>query len=423
VTLHPLPGPVAALDADVRVPTSKSLTNRALIAAAAADGGQIVRPLECEDTRLLSEALRQAGWPLDWGDSIRIGAREPVPRARVDLGNSGTGSRLILGLLASVPGSFTVDGTPRLRERPMAPLITALHELGSTIESRHGCLPVTLRGRRLEGGELRIRPGVSSQFVSSLLLAAPLMTRGLDLEVLGSVPSRPYLDLTHQVLAAFGATVETVGNRWRVDPGGLRGIAFTVEGDWSAMAFPAAAAAVVGGRVAISPLTVESAQGDRAVCEILRQAGVAVDFVGETVEVRGPAARPFDADLEHTPDAFPALAVVAAAGPPGSVIRGLDHLKHKESDRLAVMLDNLDRLGAVIEHENAAIRVVRPFVRNRNRPIAVTAAADHRIAMAMAVAGLATGGLELDDVECVGKSFPGFWGMWEDLISGAEDPR
>ncbi|MEE4272205.1 MAG: 3-phosphoshikimate 1-carboxyvinyltransferase [Thermoanaerobaculales bacterium] len=418
-----LPGPVGNLDADVRVPTSKSLTNRALIAAAAADGGEVLRPLDCEDTRLLADALRQAGWPVEWGSSIRIGPRETVSRIRVDLGNSGTGSRLILGLLACVPGSFTVDGTPRLRERPMAPLIEALGELGSTIESRDGRLPVTLKGGRLAGGKLRITPEVSSQFVSSLLLAAPLMTRGLDLEVLGTVPSRPYLDLTEQTLTAFGATVEALENRWRVEPGGIRPTSFAVEGDWSAMAFPAAAAAVAGGRVGIRPLDGESAQGDRAICGILRRAGVAIDFVGETVDVRGPADRPFDASLEDAPDAFPALAVVAAAGPPGTVLRGLDHLRHKECDRLAVMLSNLGRLGAGIEREQGEIRVVRPMDRHRKRRVAVTAAADHRIAMAMAVAGLATGGLELDDADCVGKSFPGFWSMWKGLLDGSGELR
>lgn len=416
----PLPGPVGAIDADVRIPTSKSLTNRALIAAAAAGGGEIIRPLDCEDTRLLAAALQQAGWPVEWDGAIRMGPRDHVARAHVDLGNSGTGSRLILGLLACVPGCFTVDGTPRLRERPMLPLIDALEELGSTISSSEGALPVTVNGGRLEGGFLRIRPEVSSQFVSSLLLAAPLMERGLDLEVLGAVPSRPYLNLTQQVLKAFGATVEAGKNRWRVSPGGLRRTTYAVEGDWSAMAFAAAAAAVAGGRVGIGPLSSESAQGDLVICEILRRAGLDVSFIGETIEIRGPATRAFEADLEHSPDAFPALAVVAAAGPEGTVLRGLDHLRHKECDRLAVMLDNLGRLGAGIERDGSVIRVARSLKRNLHRNVPVTAAADHRIAMAMAVASLVTGGVVIDDHECVGKSYPGFWRMWEQLVEGAE---
>lgn len=418
-----LPGPVAGIRATVRVPTSKSLTNRALIAAAAADGGRILQPLECEDTRLLAAALGHAGWRVAWGSDIEIGAREPVGFARVDLGNSGTGSRLILGLLACVPGRFLIDGTPRLRQRPMAPLVDALRELGSMIDGRDGCLPVEIRGGRLAGGRLRIRPEVSSQFVSSLLLAAPLMTCGLDLEVIGPVPSRPYLDLTLEVLEFFGATVEIESSaRWRVSPGGLRPTSYPVEGDWSAVAFAAAAVAVAGGEVRIGPVSAWSAQGDRVVCDVLTAAGLEIDFDGNELIVRGPATRPFTADLSDSPDLFPAMSVVAAAGPAGSVLKGLDHLKHKESDRLTVMIDNLRRLGAGIESESSSFRVVKSLDREGYGRVTVTAAGDHRIAMAMAVAGLAAGGLELDDDECVVKSFPGFWRMWDQLLVGVVSP-
>jgi 3-phosphoshikimate 1-carboxyvinyltransferase len=188
---HPgrrLPGPISGIDAVVEIPTSKSLTNRALIAAAAAGGGRIHRPLDCEDTRLLAGALDQAGWPVTWEETITVGPRRSVERATVNLGNSGTGARLILGLLACVRGRFRVDGTERLRQRPMLPLIEALVSLGSKIRSRNGFLPVDLSGRRLMGGFLQIEPGVSSQFVSSLLLAAPLMENGLELEVVGPLP-------------------------------------------------------------------------------------------------------------------------------------------------------------------------------------------------------------------------------------------
>ena len=418
-----LPGPVSGIRAAVRVPTSKSLTNRALITAAAANGGRILRPLDCEDTRLLAGALGQAGWRVEWSDDLYIGARGMVESARIDLGNSGTGSRLILGLLACVPGRFRVDGTPRLRERPMAPLVDALRDLGAPIDSRGGYLPVEIQGGCLAGGTLRIRPEVSSQFVSSLLLAAPLMVGGLDLEVIGPLPSRPYLDLTREVLEHYGATVDTESNsRWRVNPGGLEPVDYTVEGDWSAVAFAAAAVAVVGGEVHIGPLSAQSAQGDRVVCDILSAAGLAVEFRGEELVVRGPASRPFTADLSNAPDLFPALSVVAVAGPAGSVLNGLDHLRHKESDRLAVMIENLRRLGAKIEASTSSFRVVKGLSQTGIGKTAVTAAGDHRIAMAMAVAGLATGGLELDDDECVGKSFPGFWSMWDQLLEGSTSP-
>ncbi len=417
-----LPGPRCGINASVRVPSSKSLTNRALIASAAADGGRIRRPLDCDDTRLLASALSQAGWPVVWDGDIIVGRRTPVPKAEVNLGNSGTGARLILGLLACVPGRFSVDGTARLRQRPMLPLVEALAALGSEIRSAAGRLPVDLVGGALTGGHLRLRPEVSSQFVSSLLLAAPLMQHGLDLEVIGPVPSRPYLDLTGDVMEHFGASINRdEKDRWKVEPGGLRPATYVVEGDWSAMAFAAAAVAVAGGVVTVGPLSATSSQGDRAICSILERAGLEIRFSGEDLRISGCATRSFEADLTATPDLFPALVVVAAAGPEGSVLSGLDHLKHKESDRLTVMVGNLGRLGAVFDLGPASVVVRRGVDRNRSEVARVTAADDHRVAMAMAVAALAAGAVELDDERCVGKSYPGFWTMWAELVDGGRD--
>ena len=417
-----LPGPIRDLGGAVEVPTSKSLTNRALVVAAAAGGGRIVKPLDCEDTRLLAAALAHAGWPVDWGEEIIVGRRRSETAAEVDLGNSGTGSRLIVGLLACVPGRFRIDGTPRLRQRPMKPLLDALVDLGAEISSEGGFLPVDVSGRRIEGGSIRIRPEVSSQFVSSLLLAGPLMRDGVHVEVLGPLPSRPYLELTRQVLQTFGAVVSSDGpTTWRVEPGGLRPTNSDIEGDWSAVAFAAAAIAVAGGSVSVGPVSPTSAQGDRAVCEILQRAGVDVRYSGDEVVFEGRATRAFDADLTATPDLFPALSVVAAAGPTGTCLSGLDHLKHKESDRLAVMIENLGRLGAAFDTSASSIRVRRPIIPNGSNGTPVTAADDHRVAMAMAVAALTAGPLELDDDSCVVKSFPGFWRMWRRLVESGYD--
>ena len=299
----------------------------------------------------------------------------------------------------------------------MTPLVEALEQLGSRIASRDGGLPVDIEGRRLAGGSTRIRPEVSSQFVTSLLLAAPLMERGLEIDVVGPIPSRPYLDLTLQVLLHFGATIETVdARRWRVAPGGLRPTVFAVEGDWSAAAFLAAAVAVAGGRVEVGPLSADSRQGDRSVCEILQRAGLDFEFGGATLEISGSVNRPVRAELSDTPDLFPALCVVAASAPAGSVLRGLEHLKHKESDRLTVMRDNLERLGARFELDKGELRVVRSIRRDGPGGVVVTAAGDHRIAMAMAVAALASGPIVLDDDRCVSKSFPRFWETWASLV-------
>ncbi len=415
-----LPGPRAGLQGSVELPPSKSLTNRALIAAAAAGGGVIVSPLDCDDTRVLAAALAAAGWPVVWREDIEIGARVvPGERVRLDLANSGTGARLILGLLAACPGLTIVDGSARLRQRPMAPLLETLSELGARIRATNDGLPIEVDGMVLNGGGATIRPEVSSQFVSSLVLAAPLMARGLDLEVVGPLPSAPYLDLTEDVMRAFGGELEVSSDRrrWRVAPVPLQRTHYAVEGDWSAAAFVLAAVAVAGGEVIVHPLDPASRQGDRALLGILERTGLQTSWDSDRLLISGPARSPIEADLTDAPDLFPALAVVAAAAEPGSRIDGLDNLKHKESDRLTVMVENLRRAGAEISIEGSRAVFGRAIGGRFEQPPRVTAAGDHRIAMAMAVVALAAGPLDLDDADCVSKSFPGFWGMWEQLVA------
>jgi len=412
--LGPAAGPVRA---HVGVPASKSLTNRALAVAAVAGGGTVSSPLDCEDTQLLARALSECGWEIGWsGGTVRVGCRQvPNRRVKLDLGNSGTGSRLLLGLLAASPGVTVVDGASRLRERPMAPLLSALVRLGADVRAAAGDrLPVLVQGRQLAGGRLHLAPGPSSQFVSSLLVAAPLMTRGLTLELEGPVPSRPYLALTRDVLRAFGAAVEVDGElrSWQVSPGPLALAELRVEGDWSAAAFFLAAAAVAGGTVDIDGVDLASSQGDRQVATILGLTGVSVQAHDGGVSCGGPLSGPVRADLTDAPDLFPALAVAAAVAGRGSRLTGLGHLRHKESDRLTVMADNLRRLGAGLEVDATSLTVNVP-VAAHDTPVAVTAAGDHRVAMAMAVAALRAGPVHLDDAGCVGKSFPGFWQEWE----------
>ena len=421
-----LPAHPSALRGMVALPTSKSLTNRALVAAAVANGGTIVSPLDCDDTRFLASALARAGWRLDWGTEIEIGERSvPADPVELDLGESGTGSRLIVGLLAASPGHSTVDGSTRLRERPMAPLLDTLADLGAEISSNDGALPVEIEGSLLAGGTAEVRPEVSSQYVSSLLMAAPLMSKGLKLAVSGPLPSAPYLDLTLDVLRAFGGDVRVSEDRrlWAVAPGPLERSRYVVEGDWSAAAFFLAGVAVAGGEVAMRPLDPESRQGDRAILEIFVAAGLEAAWDIDRLVVRGPLAAPIVADLRDTPDLFPALVAAAACAQPGSWFSGLDNLKHKESDRLTVMVDNLERLGAKFDRENGNLRIASTVGTEASAPALVTAAGDHRVAMAMAVAALACGPLRLDEPDCVTKSFPGFWKTWHDLMATEDEVR
>jgi len=257
--------------------------------------------------------------------------------------------------------------------------------------------------------------------VSALLLAAPLMRRGLDLAVDGPLPSRPYVGLTLDTLRQMGVAVggDLAGGRWQVAGWRPRPARFAIEGDWSAAAVFVAAAAVAGGRVEIEGVTRASGQGDRAVIEIVQRAGVGVTEIDRGVVVNGPATRLITADLFEAPDLFPALAAVAASIAGGSRITGIEHLAHKESDRLAVMAANLGSLGAELVIDGCGMHVTRPISRRADAVRRVAAAGDHRIAMAMAVTALNAGPLELDDPGCVNKSFPSFWEVWRALTSPA----
>jgi 3-phosphoshikimate 1-carboxyvinyltransferase len=414
-----LPAGGGRLHGTVSLPTSKSLTNRALVAAAVAGGGTIVSPLDCDDTRVLAAALQKAGWPVEWQAVVEVGARSVgSDRVSLDVKDSGTGSRLLIALLAASRGAFVVDGSARLRERPMGPLFDALDTLGATVRASNGFLPAEIDGRVLTGGPVDIRPEISSQFVSALVLAGPLMRDGLELRVSGPLPSAPYLDLTVDVMRSFGSDLAVTEDRrtWRVAPVPLQPTQFEVEGDWSATAFFLAAVAVAGGELELGPLDPASRQGDRAVLRILADAGLDFDWRERTLIVRGPIVAPLSADLSDTPDLFPALAATAACAPPGSQFSGLDHLKHKESDRLATMVANLERLGAILTVRGPELQVEATVDSIPDDSRRVTAANDHRIAMAMAVAALGAGRLELDDPSCVSKSFPRFWDIWESLI-------
>ena len=406
----------------VRVPASKSLTQRALIAAAQAGTGSEVRhPLNAEDPRLLFEALRHAGFRLSWvGETVAALGRQAVEGAVLFMGNNGTGVRFLLAQLAALPGTWLLDGGERLRQRPLAPLVEALRGLGAAIEPALGpgvALPLKVHGRRLAGGEVALDASASSQFVSALLLLGAVLPEGLSVKLAAPPPSRPYLDLTAEVLAAFGAapTLAPDGRLFAVAGGGLTAAQFTVEGDWSAAAFPLAAAAVAGGEVEVEGVRRDSRQGDAAVLELLARTGCAVRASESGVVVRGPATRPLEADLRDTPDLFPALSVVVARV--GGTLTGLEALAAKESDRLEVMARHLIALGFAVEARDGWLVSLggAPHTRAPEEPF--DPAMDHRVAMALAVAGCAVPGVRVCDPGCVAKSWPTFWAAWQGLTS------
>ncbi|OFV82095.1 MAG: 3-phosphoshikimate 1-carboxyvinyltransferase [Acidobacteria bacterium RBG_13_68_16] len=404
----------------IRVPASKSLTQRALVAAALAGRGSAVRhPLDAEDPRLLFEALQAAGFRLVWeADAITAQGRDPVEGATLHLGNNGTGVRFLLAQLAAVPGSWVVNGSERLRQRPIAPLVGALRHLGARIqpvEGLHDALPLRVHGQPLRGGRVELDASASSQFVSALLLLGATLPEGLSVRLAAPPPSRPYLDLTAEVLEAFGAPliVADNGTSWSVRGGVLTPAQFSVEGDWSAAAFPMAAAAVAGGEVEVVGVRRESRQGDAAVLGMLAGAGCRIHESSHGVVVGGPATGPLDADLRDTPDLFPALAVLVASV--GGKLTGLAGLATKESDRLSVMTVHLTTLGFAVEAGAAWFAGGGRTRRRWPGDHVLDPAGDHRVAMALAVAGCAVPGVRITDPGCVAKSWPGFWAAWQGI--------
>ncbi|MCU0290811.1 MAG: 3-phosphoshikimate 1-carboxyvinyltransferase [Thermoanaerobaculaceae bacterium] len=416
-----LPDAPLGIAGRIAVPPSKSLTQRALVAVArAGPGARVQAPLDAEDSRLLVAGLRAAGFALRWVDDVIAAAgHDQVDGARVELGNNGTGMRLLLAQLAGLPGRFVVDGSSRLRDRPVAPLVGALRDLGAGIrpEGHEGGdrLPLVIEGRALTGGRVTLDSSASSQFVSALLMLAPLLPTGLEVRLRAAPPSRPYIELTLEVLRAFGieAEAESAGLAWFVAPGPYRPALFRVEGDWSSAAFPLVAAAVAGGEVEVLGVVPGSPQGDARVLDILVAAGCRATATAGGLRLEGPATHPLDADLRDTPDLFPVLAVALARL--GGRLSGLAGLVHKESDRLGEMVRLLRELGMPLHREGDEVRAS-----GGGRPVPpgheLDPAGDHRIAMALAVAGLTVPGLRLADSGCVGKSWPGFWDAWEGLV-------
>lgn len=404
-------GPV---DLALSAPPSKSLTHRALVAASLADGPSILYdPLLADDTRLTIEGLRRLGATIEVGDRVVgvEGAGGPLVAddgTVLNCGNSGTTLRLLASVAALADARVTLTGSARMRERPIGPLGTALEAIGATVRypAVDGLPPIEVAGP-LRGGEVAVDGGVSSQFASSLLLAAPLMPGGLVLRLASPPVSRSYLDLTAGVMAAFGTNVERRGyERFAVGRGGYAGTAYAVEGDWSSASYLFALAAALGGKVTVRNLDPASAQGDRWFVTALAAMGCAVSSGpdGVTVERDGPL-RGIKCEMSSAPDTVQTLAVIAALAEGPTRITGVGHLRHKESDRLAVTADRLRGLGAGATVEEDALTVVPAPLHGGS----IDPAGDHRTAMAFTVLGLAVGDVAVDDPGCVAKSWPGFW--------------
>ena len=412
--------PVSSLDAVVEVPGSKSLTQRALIAAALADSSSVlIGPLASEDTSYTIAALRSMGVRIDDSDPSgwRVegcGGRIRTPAEDIYLGNNGTATRFLTSVAALGNGRFRITGSSRMAERPIAPLIAALRGWGVDIRSEAGtgCPPLLIEAHGLSGGRTVLPEGKSSQYLSSLLLVAPYAASEAELEVRGEVLSRPYVEMTLEVMADFGIQAAATPSLtfFRIPQGCYHGREYRIEGDASGASYFWAAAAVTGGRVTVANVPVPSLQGDAGLVPLLARMGCEVTTRGGGITVSGPERLAgIEVDMGNMPDVAPTLAVVAAFAEGTTVIDNIAHLRIKECDRLAVMVRELRRMGADVEEEEARMIIHGHGGGSNLHGAEIKTYDDHRIAMCFAVAGLKVPGVRIRGEECVKKSFPDFW--------------
>lgn len=410
-------------DATVQVPGSKSISNRALLIAALAAGpSRLEGALFSDDTRHMAAALRQLGVGVN---ADEVGARFdvdgcggtwPAPEATLYAGNAGTAMRFLAAALCLGRGRYRIDGSPRMRERPIEELVDALRQLGARVrcERDTGCPPVVVDADGLRGGAAVLKAERSSQFLSAVLQVAPYAQCDVTLAINGPVIAQPYIDMTIAVMAQFGVTVERDGYREFFIRSGQRYRArvYRVEPDASSAHYFLAAAALTGGRVRVEGLGRESLQGDVRFADVLEAMGARVQREAEAISVTGPdRLAGIDADLNAFSDTAPTLAVLGpfAAGP--VAIRNVAHLRWQESDRLQAVSTELRRLGVVVEERTDGL-TVQPSCVGRGQ---VRTYDDHRIAMSFALIGLKVPGIEICDPGCVAKTFPEYFERLEAL--------
>ncbi len=410
---------MSALDKEVTIPGSKSLTARALVVGALASGETLLRnPLRAEDTEYMIQGLEAFGVKIGQGpESLYIqgtGGRLSPPCEPIFLGGAGTAVRFLTTVAGLCRGRVVIDGNARMRQRPIQDLVEALKPLGMNARSikGNGCPPVVVEGGPWVGGRTTLRGGRSSQFLSSILLCSPYTKKGVEVGVSDGLVSRSYVDLTMGIMRDFGA--QTGHQHYRIfqtPPGLYRGREYFVEGDMSSASYFFAAAAITGGRIRVKGVNPRTAQGDRGFLNILEAMGCRVRYGDTDVEVAGGPLHGVNVDMQTMPDSVQTLVVVAAFAKGTTRIAQVGHLRHKETDRLAALRQELGKIGiqAAIDGGSLAVEGGSP------RGAEIETYKDHRMAMAFAVAGLRVPGITIRDPDCVNKSFPGFWTLLEGL--------
>ncbi len=414
---------IEGIKGTLTAPPSKSYTHRAFVIASLARGRSVIRnPLLAGDTNSTLDACKAFGAGVEtWQNKDVVidgtGGELKTPERAVDCGNSGTTIRLISGV-AALDGEVVLTGDESLQKRPMQPLIDALNQLDVKAVSvkSDGTPPVMIKGGGIRGGDVRIRGDISSQFISSLLIASPYAGEDVKISVTTPLKSRPYVDITLDIMERFGVFVVNDNyEMFKVPASSISGYMageYVVEGDFSSASYFMAIAAVTpGSRISIRNLPGHSKQGDRAIVGILKDMGADVDIKENTVVVKGSGGlEGIEIDLKDTPDLLPTVAALALKADGKTVIKNIEHARYKESDRVRSCAEELSKFGVVIKEERDRLTIDGAGSEGRINGAVVLSHGDHRMAMALTVAGLMAEGQTLvRGVECVDISFPGFF--------------
>ncbi len=407
-------GPIARVQGTVKLPGSKSISNRVLLLAALADGEtRVENLLDSDDTSVMLNALELLGVRIERDSATVRGGSFPNKSADLHLGNAGTALRPLTAVLALAGGEYRLSGSLRMHERPIGDLVDALRAFGARIDylGKEGFPPLALHpGTIRRGAPLRVRGDVSSQYLSALLMAAPLAGSETRIEVEGGLISRPYVEITLNLMRRFGVEVErdgwktfTVPAKRYASPGEIR-----VEGDASSASYFLAAGAIGEGPVRVEGVGRSSIQGDIRFTEVLEKMGAKISMGEDWVEASASRGKlkPIDADLNHIPDAAMTAAVAALFADGTSTLRNVASWRVKETDRLAAMATELRKLGAAVEEGADALRVTPPA---RLKSATIATYGDHRMAMSFSLAALGGIRVRIDDPDCVAKTFPQYF--------------
>ncbi len=414
--------PISKLDAVLTVPSSKSYSNRALLIAALADGkSHIYNCLKCEDTRYMISALNSHNINIvEDKTKVTVHGCNGFPGTsgkNIFVGNAGTTMRFLCSFAALCLGETIIDGSWRMRQRPLNDLIDGLSPLGVEIisQNENGCPPVKIKGGGIDGGETEMNGDKSSQYFTSILMSSPYAKKDVLIKVNGELTSRPYIDLTIDLMRIFGVNVEnnSYSSFFIKSGNGYKAREYTIESDMTSATYFFAAAAITGGKVKVKNINISTMQGDIKFVDILKKMGCIVLKGENFIEVEGGGLTGINVNMNEMPDAVQTLAVTSLFAKGETRITGVSNLRIKETDRIKALATELSRLGAQVRELDDGLVIIP----GKMQAAEIVTYDDHRMAMSFSLAGLKIHGIRIKNPGCVNKSFPDFFKKLESLVS------